>query len=85
MDKIGFFSTNLAEKIANVVTDNSYSTTAEIISNNSGHRISHGGAWLLVQRLGERISEEETARVKDMDATGGTGNEGCHYVRRLGR
>jgi hypothetical protein len=73
MDKIGFFSTNLAEKIANIVTDNSYHATAEIISNTSGQSISHGGAWLLVQRLGERISEEETARVNEMDATGGKG------------
>ena len=75
MDKIGFFSTNLAEKIANVVTDNSYQTTAEIISNTSGQSISHGGAWLLVQRLGERISAEETARVKEMDVTGGKGTK----------
>jgi hypothetical protein len=75
MDKIGFFSTNLAEKIANVVTDNSYHTTAEIISSTSGQRISHGGAWLLVQRLGERISEEETARVKETDTTGGKGTK----------
>lgn len=73
MDKIGFFSTNLVEKIANVVTDNSFHTTAEIISSTSGQSISHGGAWLLVQRLGERISEEETAKVKEMDLTGGKG------------
>ena len=75
MDKIGFFSTNLAEKIASVVTDNSYHATAEIISSTSGQSISHGGAWLLVQKLGERISEEETARVKEMDTTGGTGTK----------
>jgi hypothetical protein len=75
MDKIGFFSTNLAEKIANVVADNSYQTTAEIISNTSGQSISHGGAWHLVQRLGERISEEETSRVKEMEATGGNGTK----------
>ncbi|HHV11392.1 MAG TPA: ISLre2 family transposase [Clostridiales bacterium] len=75
MDKIGFFSTNLAEKIAKVVTDNSYHTTAEIISSTCGQSISHGGAWRLVQRIGERISGEETARVKEMDATGGKGTK----------
>ena len=75
MDKIGFFSTNLAEKIANVVADNSYHTAAEIISSTSGQSISHGGAWLLVQKLGERISAEETAMVKEMDATGGSGKK----------
>jgi hypothetical protein len=75
MDKIGFISTNLAEKIASVVTENSYHTTAEIISSTSGQSISHSGAWILVQKLGERISEEETARVKEMDETGGTGKK----------
>lgn len=58
MDKIGLISTNLAEKVANVVTDNSYHATAEIISSTSGQTISHGGAWLLVQRLGERIKKK---------------------------
>jgi hypothetical protein len=75
MDKIGFFSTNLAEKIASIVTENSYHATAEIISSTSGQSVSHGGAWLLVQKLGERISEEETARVKEMDETGGNGQK----------
>lgn len=75
MDKIGLISTNFAKKIANVVTDNSYHTTAEIISSTSGQTIRHGGTWLLVQKLGECISEEETARVKEMDASGGKGEK----------
>lgn len=75
MDKIGLISTNLAEKIASVVTDNSYHKTAEIISSTIGQTISHGGAWNLVQKLGERISEEETNRVKEMDVTGGKGEK----------
>ena len=68
MEKIGMISSNLAEKIADVVSENSYHSTAEIISSTSGQAISHGGAWNLVQKLGERISEEETARVSEMDA-----------------
>ena len=68
MDKIGLISTNLAEKIASCVTENPYRVTADIISSTSGQRISHGGAWKLVQKLGERVSEEEEQQVKQMNA-----------------
>lgn len=68
MDKIGLISTNLAEKIAATVTESSYRVTADIISNTCGQSISHGGAWKLVQQLGERISKEEEALVSRMDA-----------------
>lgn len=68
MDKIGLISTNLAEKIASCVTENPYRVTAEIISGTSGQRISHGGAWKLVQKLGERVREEEELQVKQMNA-----------------
>lgn len=68
MDKIGLISTNLAEKIASCVTENPYRVTADIISNTSGQKISHGGAWKLVQKLGERVSMEEELMVKQMNA-----------------
>lgn len=68
MDKIGLISTNLAEKIASCVTENPYRVTADIISSTSGQTISHGGAWKLVQKLGERVSEEEKLQVKKMNA-----------------
>lgn len=68
MDKIGLISTNLAEKIASCVTENSYRVTADTISETSGQSISHGGAWKLVQKLGERVSREEELQVKQMNA-----------------
>ncbi len=68
MDKIGLLSTNLAEKIASCVTENPYRVTADIISSTSGQTISHGGAWKLVQKLGERVSAEEELQVKQMSA-----------------
>ena len=68
MDKIGLFSTNLAEKIAMTVTESPYRVTADIISTTCGQSISHGGTWNLVQRLGERISKEEDHAVKQMEA-----------------
>ena len=68
MDKIGLISTNLAEKIALTVTEVSYREAAETINRTCGQCISHGGAWNLIQRLGERISEEEDYTVKEMNA-----------------
>ena len=80
MDKIGLISTNLAEKIASCVTENPYRVTAEIISSTSGQRISHGGAWKLVQKLGERVTEEEELQVKQMHADEA---EGTREIRVL--
>lgn len=68
MDKIGLISTNLAEKIALTVTESPYRVTADTISNTCGQSISAGGVWNLIQRLGDRIDEEETYAVKQMDA-----------------
>lgn len=68
MDKIGLISTNLAEKIAMTVTEASYRVTAETISNTCGQTISSSGVWNMMQRLGERIDEEEQYAVKEMHA-----------------
>ena len=68
MDKIGLISTNLAEKIAMTVTEAPYRVTAETISSTCGQTISSGGVWNMMQRLGERISEEEKHAVKEMNA-----------------
>lgn len=68
MDKIGLISTNLAEKIALTVTEAPYRVTAETISQTCGQSISAQGVWNLVQRLGERIDEEEMYAVKQMKA-----------------
>ena len=68
MDKIGLISTNLAEKIAMTVTESPYRVTADAISSTCGQNISAGGVWNVMQRLGERISEEEEHAVKQMNA-----------------
>ena len=68
MDKIGLISTNLAEKIAMTVTESPYRVTADVISSTCGQGISAGGVWNMMQRLGERISEEEEYAVKQMNA-----------------
>ena len=66
MDKIGLISTNLAEKIADAVTESPYRVTAELIGSTCGQTVSHGGVWNLVQQLGKRISEEEKMFVCEM-------------------
>lgn len=66
MDKIGLISTNLAEKITMTVTGASYRASAEAVSSTCGQSISHGGAWELIQKLGERISDEEDQAVRQM-------------------
>ena len=68
MEKIGLISTNLAERIAMLAAEAPYRVTAETISETCGQSISHGGAWNLIQQLGERISEEEEHAVKQMEA-----------------
>lgn len=68
MDKIGLISTNLAEKIALTVTESPYRVTADIISSTCGQNISAGAVWNIIQRLGERIDEEEIHAVKQMNA-----------------
>lgn len=80
MDKIGLISTNLAEKIASCVIENPYRVTAKIISGTSGQRISHGGAWKPVQKIGERVTEEEEQQVKQMNADEA---EGTREIRVL--
>ena len=68
MDKIGLISTNLAEKIALTVTESPYRTTADVISRTCGQSISAQGVWNMMQRLGEKIEEEERYAVNQMEA-----------------
>ena len=68
MDKIGLMSSNLAEKIAMIVTESPYRVAAETINTTCGQSISHGGVWHFIQKLGERICREEDAAVSRMDA-----------------
>lgn len=68
MDKIGLISTNLAEKIVETVTKESYRGTADAVSHTTGQVISHGGAWNLVQKLGDKICAEEKSLVSEMNA-----------------
>ena len=75
MEKIGLLSANLAEKIAMTAAESPCRVTAETISSTCGQSVSHGGAWNLVQRLGEKVNKEESYAVKQMEAGEALGKE----------
>ena len=75
MDTIGLISTNLAEKIALTITESPYRVTADIINETCGQYISPQGVWNLVQKLGERIDEEEAYAVQQMNADQAEGSK----------
>ena len=75
MDKIGLISTNLAERIVETVTEAPYRTASDMIGATSGQTISSMGIWNVVQRLGERIRDEEEYSAKQMDADESTGKK----------
>lgn len=64
-EKIGLISSNLAEKIVENATVCSYRETAKNISELTGQKISHGGAWNVVQVIGKKIEEQEGKVVKE--------------------
>jgi len=55
----GLISPLLAEKIAETSCEMSYRKTAEAVSAMTGQTISHGGAWNVVQALGEQADKQE--------------------------
>lgn len=67
MEKVGQISVNLAGKIAEAATEAPYRVAAELVSSMTGERISAGGIWNLVQKLGERVRAEEELAVKQME------------------
>jgi len=68
MEKIGLISENLAEKIADLATEAPYRETANTITSTTGCYVSAQGAWGVIQRIGERIDEEERHSVDQMNS-----------------
>ena len=68
MKTIGLISENLAEIIADTATEAPYRETADVVSNATGISISAQGAWNVMQRIGERINDEEACDVDRMNA-----------------
>lgn len=64
LETFGKMSTNLAMKIAENVSISSYRNSAKNITELTGQSISHGGAWNIIQTLGEKIKKEEDEYAK---------------------
>ena len=73
LEIFGKVSGNLAARIAECASVCSYREAAEKVSSMTGQTISHGGAWNVIQNLGERLSEvekEQSYRAKDGRGSG---------------
>lgn len=73
LDTFGKVTSNLAARIAECASVCSYREAAERVSSMTGQTISHGGAWNVIQNLGERLSEvekEQSYRAKDGRGSG---------------
>lgn len=75
MEKIGLVSQNLAEIIADIATEAPYRETAEAVTNTTGTSISAQGAWNIMQRIGNRINEEEDYDIHRMKTSQETGRK----------
>lgn len=71
LDTIGKVTTSLAAKIAGCVSVSSYREAGERVSSMTGQTISHGGAWKVIQDLGEKLCE-----IEDADEAAAKGNRG---------
>ena len=77
MEKIGLVSANLAEKIAEAATESPYRVAAGQVSATTGQSLSAQGAWNVMQRVGEKIAQEEDAAVREMEDGRGRGRKGA--------
>lgn len=73
LDTFGKVTSNLAARIAECASVCSYRETAEKISGMTGQTISHGGAWNVIQDLGEKLSEVEEKEAQLAKANQGRG------------
>jgi len=59
LDSVGFISDTLAQRIAEASCELSYRKAAQTVSELTGQRISHSGAWNVTQALGKRLDVAE--------------------------
>lgn len=56
---VGLISMNMAEQMVSNITEMSYRETAEKITDMTGQSISAMGVWNVIQKLGEKVCEDE--------------------------
>jgi hypothetical protein len=73
MATFGKVTSNLATRIAESVSVCSYRETADKVSSMTGQAISHGGAWNVIQDLGEKLGDVEKAEAQKAEKGKGKG------------
>ena len=73
MATFGKVTRNLATRIAESVSVCSYRETADKVSSMTGQAISHGGAWNVIQDLGEKLEKVEKAEAQKAEKGEGKG------------
>lgn len=68
LENIGLVSENVVEQIVSSITEMSYRNCAKEISEKTGQSISAMGVWNIIQSLGEKLADEETALVTEHKA-----------------
>ena len=81
-NQYGLLSENLAEQIAIECTEKSFRNAASSISTHTGQAISRMGAWLVLQRYGKSIEEQEVRlqALYDSGSVGHLGNKSTSVV-----
>lgn len=62
---VGLISMNMAEQMVSSITEMSYRDTANEITEKTGQRISVMGVWNVIQKLGDKVCNEERVLVKE--------------------
>ena len=68
LENVGLISENYASLLVSEVTELSYRECAEKVSAMTGQSISAMGVWNVIQKLGEKVSEEEQRLTEDHKA-----------------
>lgn len=68
MDTIGKMSGMLVEKVLENATIASYRKSSNNVTSLTGQSISHGAAWNLVQKFGEKLETEENEKIEKFKA-----------------
>jgi hypothetical protein len=75
LDTVGKISVNLIRRMAEIICESPYRSTASAVSFLSGQNISHSGVWNAVMKAGKAIDEIDEARGKSIEKSEYTGTK----------
>jgi hypothetical protein len=68
MDTVGKITVNLVRRMADMICESPYRSTASAISFGSGQSISHGGVWNVISKAGDVIEDIDESRASAVKA-----------------